>query len=319
LSEEEDKETKELYEKFFKDFKAFGSCCGSSTGGETVKIKDEEIQKLGEDEVKTIVREGYTKVAKDKGLSDVSSCCGTGNTELAEKISKNIGYSEEELKSIPEEANLGLGCGNPTALASLKEGEVVLDLGSGAGLDCFLAANKVGKAGRVIGVDMTPEMLDRARKNAKKANYNNVEFRLGEIGNLPVADNSVDVIISNCVINLSPNKQRVFNEIFRVLKPGGRFMISDIALLKDLPDFIRKSLDAYIGCVAGAILKNDYLDAIRNAGLRDVSVVSEATFPIEFITNDPTVQTMIKKFQIKEETLSEIASSVVSIKVEGYK
>jgi arsenite methyltransferase len=190
-------------------------------------------------------------------------------------MAMQIGYSAEELQSIPEEARMGLGCGNPTALASLKEGEVVLDLGAGGGIDCFLASVAVGKTGRVIGVDMTPEMLHRARENARNGSYDNVEFRLGEIENLPVADGTVDVVISNCVINLSPDKARVFNEAYRVLKPGGRVMVSDMVLTRELPEDIRNSLAAYAGCVAGASLKEDYLLTITKAGFEDVEVVSE--------------------------------------------
>ena len=189
-----------------------------------------------------------------------------------------IGYSAEELQAIPEEARMGLGCGNPTALASLKEGEVVLDLGAGGGIDCFLAAVAVGKTGKAIGVDMTPEMLHRARDNARNGGYDNVEFRLGEIENLPVADNTVDAVISNCVINLSPEKARVFEEAYRVLKPGGRVMVSDIVLTRELPEDVRDSLAAYAGCVAGASMKADYLATIANAGFRNVEVVSEQTF-----------------------------------------
>ncbi len=207
---------------------------------------------MDKEEIRKVVREGYGKIAKQDSscCAPEKSCCGSPNS--AQNIGRKIGYSEEELKAVPEGANLGLGCGNPIALASLKEGEVVLDLGSGAGFDCFLAANQVGKTGKVIGVDMTAEMLDRARENARKGNYDNVEFRLGEIENLPVGDNQVDVIISSCVINLSPNKKRVFQEAFRVLRPGGSLMVSDIVLLKELPEEIRNSVVAYIGCVAGA-------------------------------------------------------------------
>jgi len=200
----------------------------------------------------------------------VSGCCSPADT-----MAMQIGYSAEELQSIPEEARMGLGCGNPTALASLKEGEVVLDLGAGGGIDCFLASVAVGKTGRVIGVDMTPEMLHRARDNARNGGYDNVEFRLGEIENLPVADGTVDVVISNCVINLSPDKARVFNEAYRVLKPGGRVMVSDMVLTRELPENVRNSLAAYAGCVAGASLKEDYLATITKAGFEDVEVVSE--------------------------------------------
>jgi ubiquinone/menaquinone biosynthesis C-methylase UbiE len=212
-----------------------------------------------------------------------------------------------------------LGCGNPIALASLKEGETVLDLGSGAGFDCFLAASRVGNRGKVIGVDMTPEMLEKARENARKGNYTNVEFRLGEIENLPVADNSVDIVISNCVVNLSPDKKRVFAEAFRALKPGGRLMISDLVLLKELPDFIKNSIEAYIGCVSGAILKDEYLMVIKAAGFQDVKIVNEASFPAEFIVSDPTVKKIIENLKIPPEKVREVASSVISIKVYGVK
>jgi ubiquinone/menaquinone biosynthesis C-methylase UbiE len=187
-------------------------------------------------------------------------------------MAKLIGYSENELQHIPEEANLGLGCGNPTALAGLRQGETVLDLGSGAGFDVFLAAEKVGKKGKVIGVDMTPEMLERARKNAENSGKKNVEFRLGEIENLPIADNSIDVVISNCVINLSTDKQNVFNEIHRVLKKGGRISISDIALQKDLPKEIRANMESYAGCISGALLIDEYKRIVESSGLNDVTI-----------------------------------------------
>jgi SAM-dependent methyltransferase len=230
-----------------------------------------------------------------------------------------MGYTEEELNVVPEGANLGLGCGNPVALASLKEGETVLDLGSGAGFDCFLASSKVGRRGKIIGVDMTPEMVEKARDNARKGNYTNVEFRLGEIENLPVGDHSVDAVISNCVINLSPNKMRVFIETFRVLKPGGRLMISDIVLLKELPDFIKNSIQAYVGCVSGAMLKDEYLKAVREAGFEDVKIVDETAFPAELMVSDPIAKEIIKKLEMEPKKVGEIASSVMSIKVHGAK
>jgi len=271
-----------------------------------------------EEEIKKVVREGYAQIAKkDSCCAPVSSCCGS--TDLTEDISRKIGYQDAELKSVPEGANLGLGCGNPIALASLKEGETVLDLGSGAGLDCFLAANKVGKKGKVIGVDMTPEMIEKARENAKKGNYENVEFRLGEVENIPTADNSVDVVISNCVINLSPDKTRVFNEAFRVLKPGGRLMVSDITLLKELPAFIRDSIAAYVGCISGALMKDEYLKVIREAGFNEVWIIDETVFPIECMANDPTAKTIINKMSIPMDEIKDITNSVVSIKVQGIK
>ncbi|MFX1450419.1 MAG: arsenite methyltransferase, partial [Promethearchaeota archaeon] len=321
--DEEKKKDKELYDKFFKEFKEMGSCCapthscGHTHDVEIEKIKNENMTKLKDSEIRSIVRENYAKAAKGERKSQIASCCGT--EQVTETVSKKIGYTDEELKSVPEGANLGLGCGNPTALASLKEGEIVLDLGSGAGFDCFLAANKVGKSGKIIGVDMTPEMLDKARENAKNGKYENVEFRLGEIENLPLADNSVDVVISNCVINLSPDKPRVFKEAFRVLRPGGRIMISDIVLLKNLPDFIRNSVEAYVGCIAGAVLKDQYLGAIRNAGFKEVKIRDEATFPIDFIINDPLIDEVIKKIGITKETIQEYAGVVSSVKVEAYK
>ena len=274
---------------------------------------------MKEAEIRKAVRKGYAKIAKQDSscCCPAVSCCGSAN--LAQNISRDIGYTEEDLKAVPEGANLGLGCGNPVALASLKEGETVLDLGSGAGFDCFLAADKVGESGRIIGVDMTPEMIEKGRENARKGDYANVEFRLGEIENLPVADNSVDIIISNCVINLAPDKNKVFKEVSRVLKPGGRLMVSDIVLLKELPDFIKNSIEAYIGCLSGAIMKDEYIGAIKGAGFQDVRVIDETSFPIEFMANDPTVQAIIEKSKAPLEEVKAVAGSVVSIKVYGVK
>jgi len=273
-----------------------------------------------EEKIKKIVREGYAKVAKEETSCCVEPAVSCGcSTPTAEEISKKIGYSKEDLSSVPEGANLGLGCGNPVALTSLKEGETVIDLGSGAGFDCFLAANRVGKSGKIIGVDMTPEMIDKARENARKGKYKNVEFRLGEIENLPAADNSMDAVISNCVINLSPDKRRVFQEAFRELKPGGRMIISDMVLLKKLPDFIKNSIEAYVGCVAGAINKEEYLRYIKQAGFQDVKVTNETSFPMELVTNDPTASKVIENLKISTEKLKDLSGSVASIKVYGVK
>ena len=276
---------------------------------------------MKEEEIKKVVREGYAKIARKESscCTPVTACCGSKNEEIAVGISKRIGYADEELGSVPEGANLGLGCGNPVALASLKKGETVLDLGSGAGFDCFLAAQKVGVGGKVIGVDMTPEMIQKASENARKGNYSNVEFRLGEIENLPAQDDSVDVIISNCVINLAPDKERVFKEAIRVLRSGGRLMVSDLVLLKELPDGLKNSIEAYIGCLSGAIMKAEYLQAIKNAGFRDVRVIDETHYPIELMANDPTANAIIENFDISQEEIHEVAGSVVSIKVQGMK
>jgi ubiquinone/menaquinone biosynthesis C-methylase UbiE len=274
---------------------------------------------MKETEIKKEVRKRYAEVAK-KGSSccaPASPCCGSAN--LAQTVSRAIGYSDEELESVPQNSNLGLGCGNPVARASLVEGETVLDLGSGAGFDCFLAANRVGKKGKVIGVDMTPEMIEKARENARKGNYKNAEFRLGEIENMPATDNSVDVVISNCVINLSPDKKRVFGEAFRVLKPGGRLMVSDIVLRKELPDFIKNSIAAYVGCISGAMMKDEYIETIRETGFQEVKVIDEAVFPVEYITNDPTAKAIINKMNLSEDKVKGTANSVVSIKVQGIK
>ncbi len=267
------------------------------------------------EEIKKAVKSGYARVA----LQNVS-CCGTnssccGSANLAEDISRKIGYSEEELSVVPDGANLGLGCGNPVALASLKEGEVVLDLGSGAGFDCFIAASKVGSTGKVIGVDMTPEMIEKATRNAQASNFGNVEFRLGDIESLPVSDNHVDVVISNCVINLSPDKHQVFKEAFRVLKPGGRLMVSDMVLLKELPEAIRHSVEAYVGCIAGAAMKEDYLAAIRSAGFHEIEILGEDLYPIELMTNDPIAQAICADLNLSTEKAKDLSKSVASIKV----
>ncbi len=227
-----------------------------------------------EEEIKEFVRDRYAEIA-----SRGSSCCPSCacQTDLFEQA-KTMGYSEQELGSVPEATVMGLGCGNPTALAELKEGEIVLDLGSGGGLDAFLAARRVGESGQVIGVDMTEEMVERARRNASRYGYSNVEFRVGEIENLPLDDDSVDVIISNCVINLSPDKLATFKEAFRVLKAGGRILISDLVTEGELPEDVRRSFEAWAVCIAGALEKQEYVDTIRRAGFRDVSLVAQHSY-----------------------------------------
>ena len=225
---------------------------------------------------RSVVREKYAAVAE--GGSCGCGCCGAEANDEAALAA--LGYTAEQRAAIPEGADMGLGCGNPIAHAELKPGETVLDLGSGGGIDCFLAAREVGPTGRVIGVDMTPAMIERARANRAKVNATNVEFRLGEIEHLPVADSSVDVIISNCVVNLSPDKLQVFRDALRVLKPGGRLVVSDLVLTRELGDELKRDVDLYVGCVAGASLKNDYLQLMRDAGFRDVSVVQEQGYAV---------------------------------------
>lgn len=274
---------------------------------------------MKENDIKKAVRKGYAKIAKaeTENCQSARSCCG--NATEAQVTSKNIGYSEKDIKVVPEGSNLGLGCGNPVALASLKKGETVLDLGAGAGFDCFLAAQKVGKNGKVIGVDMTPEMIDKARENAQKGNYENVEFRLGEIENLPAADNSVDAVISNCVINLSVDKKQVFKETYRVLKPGGRLMISDLVLYKALPQAIKKSVAAYVGCVAGALIKEDYLKAVKDAGFSDVKILSETPYAIDVTLDDERVQKAAQTMNLDPKEVKELGKSFASISVYGAK
>jgi SAM-dependent methyltransferase len=229
------------------------------------------------EKVKDYVKERYGKIAKNSKSCCSSSCCKSSNKD----ISKIIGYSKKELEEIPDEAVLGLGCGNPVALAHLKQGEVVLDLGSGAGIDVFLAAKRVGPSGKVIGVDMTKDMINRATALAKERGYQNVEFRLGEIESLPVEDDSIDVVISNCVINLCPNKQKAFNEIFRVLKQNGKLMISDLVTNGELPQEVKDSFDAWAGCIAGALEKDNYLNLIRDVGFSETKIVKETPYTVD--------------------------------------
>ena len=259
------------------------------------------------------VQKKYGQIAKSSG-----SCCGPNqacgcSAPSAGELSASVGYTPAELATIPEGANLGLGCGNPVALASLRPGETVLDLGSGGGIDCFLAARRVGPGGRVIGVDMTLEMIHLARENAQKSDLKNVEFRLGEIENLPVEDRAIDAVISNCVINLSPDKERVFREIYRVLKPGGRMMVSDIVLDSELSEQVKNSVAAYTGCIGGALKRQDYLDAIAKAGFIKVEIVAEDRVPVDLWADFPEEAKTLSREDIKT-ALGLIASIKVSAK-----
>jgi ubiquinone/menaquinone biosynthesis C-methylase UbiE len=217
----------------------------------------------------------------------------------------------------PAEANLGLGCGNPTALADLKEGETVLDLGSGGGLDCFLASSQVGPRGTVIGVDMTPDMLARARKAAAAGGYANVEFRLGEIEALPVADSSVDAVISNCVLNLSPARDRVFAEVIRVLKPGGRIMISDLISRLPTPTFLVESTDAFVGCLP--VQEDQYLGELEAAGLIDVGITEERPYPNDLLTAHPSVQAYLAEHPDETQEITEFIATIRSGMIRGFK
>ena len=279
---------------------------------------------MTEEEERRRVRQGYARIAQKQ-----NSCC---DRSMSYEASKKMGYSEEDLEAVPEGANMNLGCGNPVALASLKEGETIIDLGSGGGFDCFLAAKKVGQRGKIIGVDMTSEMIDNARENARKGEYTNVEFRLGEIENLPIADNTADVIISNCVINLTPNKKRVFQEAFRVLKSGGRLMISDLVLLKELPEAMKKAMDS-TSCIAGAIMKDKYIETIEKVGFENVRIIQEKRYCFEDFEDDPDAEVLAfnpktnttetkKVSELDEQAkqrLKETLETVVSVNVSAIK
>jgi arsenite methyltransferase len=272
------------------------SCCSSGPAAVAARESEEAVREK--------VREGYGKIARQAGAS---SCCGPagagggccGAAVLSpDDVARAVGYSDKDVSILPDGANMGLSCGNPTALASLKPGEVVLDLGSGGGFDCFVAGPKVGPKGRVIGVDMTPDMLSKARKNVasyrEQSGLDNVEFRLGEIEAIPVADASVDVVISNCVLNLSPDKPRVWREIARVLKPGGRVAISDLALVKPLPASVHNDLEALIGCIAGAVLVEEVKQAAQAAGLTQIVLTPKPAY-IDAMTSwqDPLYKKVI--------------------------
>ncbi|MBL4590925.1 MAG: arsenite methyltransferase [Phycisphaerales bacterium] len=242
------------------------------------------------DTIREQIRSDYASVATTGGCC--AGACGVTESIDAAFLAKQIGYTKEELEALPSDANMGLSCGNPTVIAALKEGETVLDLGSGGGFDIFLAGPKVGKSGKAIGIDMTHEMITKARKNIgqyrESTGLDNVEFRLGEIEHLPVADNSVDVVISNCVLNLSLDKQQVWNEIARVLKPGGRVAVSDIALLKPLPAEVKSIVESWAGCIAGAIVVEEMREQMGNAGLKDISLTPRPHYVEALVAaNDP--------------------------------
>jgi arsenite methyltransferase len=252
------------------------------------------------EKVKEYVKKRYGEIAKTECSSCSSGCCSSSCCSSPPKyVAWKIGYSPDDLEIVPDDSVLGLGCGNPVALASLKEGETVLDLGSGGGIDAFLASKKVGSTGKVIGVDMTPEMVERAKATALKHGYTNVEFRLSEIESLPVEDETVDVILSNCVINLAPDKLKVFQEAYRVLKPNGRLVVSDLVTEGELPEDVRNSFDAWAGCIAGALEKSDYLDKIAGAGFTNVKVVSQKPYTID--------------------VSPELRGKITSVQVEAYK
>ena len=281
-----------------------------------------------ETDIKEAVRERYAGHA-----TQGTSCCGStaegasgcacGTADAAaiggSTQSEQLGYDADDLSAIPEGSDLGLGCGNPLAMLELQPGETVLDLGSGAGIDCFIAAKRVGPTGRVIGVDMTPEMIDRARRNAGAGGCDNVEFRLGEIEHLPVADASVDAIISNCVINLVPDKRQVFKDAFRALRPGGRLSVSDIVLLGEVPPLIRDSVDAYVACLSGAVLRDDYLAMLREAGFTVVRVTEARGFELDGIASRNVIEEFKHQTSAAEAELREATALFQSLRVSATK
>lgn len=277
-----------------------------------------------DNEIKQAVRDRYAGHAQAGtsccgGASNQSSGCGCGAPTGRDLTSLDLGYDADDLSAVPAGADLGLGCGNPLAMLELKEGETVVDLGSGAGIDCFIAAKRVGPSGHVIGVDMTHAMLDRARSNAAAAGVDNVEFRLGEIEHLPVADASVDAIISNCVVNLVPNKQQVFNDAFRVLRPGGRLSLSDMVLLGDIPVELKDSVEAYVACLSGAVLKDEYLAMIEAAGFENVVVEAEQQLVIGDMLAEEVVAEYAKHADVDRATIEDAASKFASVRVKAFK
>ncbi len=274
------------------------------------------------EERRAAVRERYSRAATTGDGCCAPACCGgendaSGGQPPAREVSLGVGYTPEDLEVVPEDANLGLGCGNPTRFATLREGDVVLDLGSGAGIDCFLAAQRVGPTGQVIGVDMTPEMVERARANARRGGYTNVEFRLGEIEALPVADESVDVIISNCVLNLSADKARVLREAHRVLRKGGRLIVSDLVSTLPVPAVLEGNLDAVAGCLPTQ--REAYLETFRSAGFTDVRIAEEHPYPADYLLSDAGVQAFLEAHPDEAAELTAFAGSIFGAHFEATK
>ncbi|MEL6253862.1 MAG: arsenite methyltransferase [Bacteroidota bacterium] len=272
--------------------------------------------------LKASIVDSYSKLARltqKNPISKLFACCDSEDS--SKRIGEKIGYSEEDLAATPEGSNLGVGCGNPSGLAKIREGETVIDLGSGAGFDAFLVSPIVGEKGKVIGIDLSEDMLELARKNAKKGKYENVEFIKGDIEVLPIQEEVADHIISNCVINLSLNKAKVYQESYRVLKKGGRISISDIVLEADLPDFIKNSQVAHIACIAGAEKLDDYVGYVQEAGFQDIKIEGKQPFPLEVMLMDPQLQKLARElnFDINSQEARELASRVSSISLSAKK
>jgi SAM-dependent methyltransferase len=271
---------------------------------------NEKLRSTDPDALRREVAAGYTRIAE---LGDNGCCSGGCGCGTPADVSREVGYRDEDLAAIPAGADLGLGCGNPVALADLRPGETVLDLGAGAGMDAFLAASKVGPGGRVIGVDMTPAMLARARNNAEQGGHANVEFREGLIEALPLEDASVDVILSNCVINLSPQKDRVFREARRVLRPGGRMVVSDLVLESELPAAIAERIDATIGCIGNASLRGDYLRTAREAGFGSVEILKESRYGAAVAADSPLARDVARDTGLPLPRIAELLGGVTSL------
>ncbi len=269
-------------------------------------------------QVKEQVSKIYAQIALQRGEGSRSEDADHAMVDV-DAVAQAIGYSTEELKSIPDGANLGVGCGNPGALVDIQPGEKVLDLGSGAGLDCFVAANTVGPTGQVIGVDMTRSMVDKAKRGSVLGGYMNVAFSLGDVESLPIKNQQMDVVLSNCVIDLAPNKDRVFQEAFRVLKAGGRLALSDTLRTRELDDDLKTSLGSYLPCLPGGIMRDRYLQMVESAGFDNIEVVDEAVFPVDLVFEDEFIDTMVKDGIASRADLDEVARSVVSVKLRATK